>query len=149
MKSLLAGLIGSALLFSAITQPPAEAQINSSRPFHYDLSEEITVSGTVTSVLARPVAGMIMGAHALLTTPSGLLDISLGNAELTGPDTVSIQAGQTMEVTGVRKTIKNQEVFLARVVKCGGHVYNIRNQHGFLTGKPGRENSQARRGGLL
>jgi hypothetical protein len=132
-----------------ITQQLSQAQINSTRPFHYDVSEEVTLSGTVTSVLAQPAPGMMMGTHALLTTASGSVDISLGNATFSGRDAVNIQAGEIIEVTGVKKTIKNQEVFLARVVKSNGHVYNIRNEHGFLAGKPGRKSASARKGGLL
>ena len=153
MKHLSAGLIASALVLFAITPPPVHAELNpqtdSPHPFRYDVSEEVTLSGTVTSVLAKPAPGMIMGTHALLTTPSGSLDISLGNAALTGRDAVDIQAGQPIEVTGVKKIIRHKEVFLARVVKANGHTYQIRSEHGFLAGKPGRETTSARKGDLL
>jgi hypothetical protein len=78
----------------------------------------------------KPAAGMIMGSHLLLATSSGPVDASLGRFGLRGKGSVSVAAGQQVELTGVMKTIKNRQVFLTRTVKVNGKIYPIRNEHG-------------------
>jgi len=81
-------------------------------------------------VLVKPAAGMIFGSHLLLTTPSGRIDVSLGRFGLQGKGALTVSAGEQIDVTGVMKTIKEQQVFLARTVKVGAETYTIRNEHG-------------------
>lgn len=114
---------------------PAVAQINSpvakpAGPLSYDISKETTLSGTVASVLAKPSPGMIMGAHLMIQTSSGVVDASLDRFALIGKDALQISGGEAVEVTGVMKNINGKQVFLARTVKAGNEVYTIRNQHG-------------------
>jgi hypothetical protein len=116
--------------------PPVQAQTAAvakrhAGPFSYDVTQETTLKGTVSSVLTRPSQGMIMGSHLLFATSAGQVDASLGRFGLRGKGALSVAAGQQVEVTGVMKTIKSKQVFLARTVKVGGQVYAIRNAHGF------------------
>jgi hypothetical protein len=113
-------------------------------PFSYDVSQEVTLNGTVSSVLTKPSAGMIMGSHLLLATPSGPVDASLGRFGLQGKGAVSVAAGQQVEVTGVMKTLKDKQVFLVRTVKVGGEVYTIRNEHGFPVSPQARERASGK-----
>jgi hypothetical protein len=96
----------------------------------YDVTKEVTLSGTVSGVLTKPTAGMIMGSHLLLATVSGAVDASLGRWGLQGEGALAVTVGQQVEMTGVMRVLKNREVFLARTVKVGGKVYPIRNEHG-------------------
>ncbi|MGO9576222.1 MAG: hypothetical protein ACLPTQ_18060 [Terriglobales bacterium] len=151
MKRLCAGLCGLALL-SLFAFLPAQAQTSAvtarpAGPFSYDVTQEVTISGTVSSVLTKPAAGMIMGSHLLLATPSGPVDASLGMFGLRGKGAVSVAAGQQIEVTGVMKTIKGKHVFLTRTVKVGGEVYNIRNERGFLISPQARERASRKTAG--
>jgi hypothetical protein len=124
----IAGLL-TPLLF-AILVISANAQSTRDYSQYYDVSQEVTISGAVSGVLIRPAPGMIMGSHLLLTTVSGPVDTSLGRWGLQGKDALSVTPGQQVEVTGVMKTLKNKEVFVARSVKIGDTVYRIRNEHG-------------------
>jgi hypothetical protein len=100
-------------------------------PFSYDVSKEVTLNGTVSSVLTTSTRGMVPGSHLLLSTPSGPVDASLGTFGLRGKGALSVEAGQQVEVTGVMKTLKGGgPVFLARTVRVGKQVYAIRNEHG-------------------
>ena len=144
MKDLFAGLCALALLLLISLLPPVQAQTaaigtRTAGPFNYDISQEVTLNGTVSSVLTRPSPGMIMGSHLLLATPSGPVDASLGNFGLRGKGALSVAAGQQIEVTGVMKTIMDKQVFLVRTVKVGGEVYTIRNEHGFPVSPQARE----------
>jgi len=119
----------SSLLF-AILVIPLNAQPTRDCSQYYDVRQEVTLSGTVSGVPARPGPGMIMGSHLLLTTVSGPVDTSLGRWGLQGKGSLSLIPGQQVEVTGVMKTLKNKEVFVARIVKVGDKVYTLRNEHG-------------------
>jgi hypothetical protein len=136
MKRLSIGLRALALLslFSSLT--PVQAQTSAiassaAGPLGYDTSREVTLNGTVSTVLMRPTAGMIPGSHLPLATLSGPLDASLGIFGLRGKGAVTVAAGQQIEVTGVMRTVQDKHVFLVRTVKVGGKVYTIRNEHGF------------------
>jgi hypothetical protein len=144
MKPLFTGLCSLALLFLISSTPPVQAQTGAVEtrpegPFSYDVNKEVTLTGTVSTVLTKPSPGMIMGSHLLLTTPSGTVDATLGMFGLLGTGALSVNAGQQIEVTGVMKTIKNMQVFLARTVRVGDRVYTIRNEHGFPVPPQARE----------
>ncbi len=151
MKRLFAGLCVLALLFLFSPQPLAQAQTaaetRTAGPFSYDVTQEVTLSGTVSGVLTKPAAGMIMGSHLLLATPSGPLDASLGRFGLLGKGALSVAAGQQIEVTGVMKTIKDKQIFLVRTVKAGGQVYTIRNEHGVPVPPQARERASQKTAG--
>jgi hypothetical protein len=137
MKRLHAGLLLLVFLLSISYAPAAQAQTSAiatkaAEPLSYDVSQEVTLSGTVSSALTKPAAAMIIGSHHLFVTSSGSVDASLGKFALLGDDALAVTAGQQVEVTGVAKMIKDSPVFLTRIVKVGGTVYVIRSKHGFV-----------------
>jgi DNA/RNA endonuclease YhcR with UshA esterase domain len=149
MKRLSAGLFTLVLLILATFLSTAQAQqaaatINSPRPFTYNVSEEVTLKGTVSTVLEKPSKGMIMGSHLVVNTSTGTVDASLGTWALRGKGAVPVTTGVAVELTGVMKTIKNQPVFLVRTLKEGGQMYSIRNEHGFPLTTRARERAEAK-----
>jgi hypothetical protein len=143
VKQLMIGLCTLAiLLISSLRPVQAQTTAGATRaagPFNYDVAEEVTITGTVSSVLMKAAPGMIVGSHLLLATPSGAVDASLGRFGLQGAGAVSVAAGQQIEATGVMKTIKDKPIFMVRSVKVGGEVYTIRNEHGFPVSPQARE----------
>jgi hypothetical protein len=144
MKHLFAGLCALVLLSLISLLTPVQAQTaavgtRTAGPLSYDISQEVTINGTVSSVLTKPAPGMIMGSHLLLATPSGPVDARLANFGLRGKGALSVAAGQQIEVTGVMKTIMDKQVFLVRSVKVNDQVYTIRNEHGFPVSPQARE----------
>ncbi|MGA7294812.1 MAG: hypothetical protein WBW53_11455 [Terriglobales bacterium] len=133
MNYLLSGLCALAIVFIA-SLGPLQAQTTTAaqatRPFTYEVSEEVTITGTVTSVLTKAAPGMVAGSHLLLATPSGPVDASLGKFGLRGDGAVSVSAGQQIDATGVMKTIHDEQIFIVRTLKVGDAVYTIRNNHG-------------------
>jgi len=152
MKRLFAGLCALALL-SLISLPPlAQAQTAAietrpAGPSNYDIAKEVTLNATVSSVITKPTAGMVMGSHLLLATLSGPVDASLGRFGLQGKDALKVGPGQQVEVTGVMRTLKDKQVFLARTVKAGGHIYTIRNEHGVPLSPQARERASRKTAG--
>jgi len=141
---LIAGLLTGLLL--AIAAVPLTAQPTRETHQFYDISKEVTLKATVSSVIARAEAGMLLGSHLVLETASGKLDASLGKWGLEGKGALSVAPGEEVEVTGVMKTIRDKEVFVVRTVNAGGHVYTIRNEHGLPQSPQSRERSV--KGGL-
>jgi hypothetical protein len=132
------------LLF-AILLVPLNADDAHSR---YDVSKEVTLSGTVSSVLYKPAPGMIWGSHLMVETVSGRLDASLGRFGLEGQGALSVTPGQQIELTGVMKTVRDQEVFVVRSVKVNGKTYAMRNGHG-IDVSPGTRERAAKEGVTL
>ncbi len=137
IKELSTGLCTLAILFLISSLPPVQAQAQttanatgSTAPSRYSLADEVTLTGTVSSVFTKAAPGMIAGSHLLLATPSGPVDAALGRFGLPGDGPVSVAAGQQIEATGVMKTLQGRAVFLVRTVKVGDEVYSLRNQHG-------------------
>jgi hypothetical protein len=143
LKQLFAGLCALALLSLISPLTPVQAQTRAIETRHaepyYDVNREVTLTATVSSVLTRPSAGMIMGSHLLLATASGEVDASLGKWGLQGKGALSVAAGEQVEVTGVMKTLMDKPVFLARTVRVGGQVYTLRNEHGIQMSPQARE----------
>jgi hypothetical protein len=145
MKPQFTGRCALALLF-LISAPLVQAQTAAietrlSVPY-YDVAREVTLKGTVSSVLTMPSPGMIMGSHLLLATASGEVDASLGRFGLLGKGALAVAAGQQVEVTGVMKTLMGRQVFVARTVKVGEQVYTMRNQHGVQVSPQARERAR-------
>jgi hypothetical protein len=144
MKPLSATLCTLVIFFLISSPSPLQAQTTaasarSAAPLNYDIAQEVTLTGTVSRVLTEAAPGMIVGSHLLLATSSGPVDACLGRFGLRGYGAVSVAAGQQIEATGVMKTIKYKPVFLVRIVKVGGEVYTIRNQHGVLLSPQARQ----------
>jgi hypothetical protein len=135
----------SLFFFNASIQ--AQTAGRSDGTFRYDVSHEVTLSGTVASVLTKKTPGMLMGSHLLLTTASGLVDTSLGAFGLRGKGALAVTPGKQVEVTGVMKTIRNKQVFLARTVTVGGKIYEIRNVHGIPVSPQARERASRKTAG--
>jgi hypothetical protein len=149
MKQLVAGLLVLALFGFVSAPPPAQAQTSERHegPLSYDVNQEVTLNGTVSSVLLKAAPGMIMGSHLVLATASGSVDASLGHFGLQGKGAVSVGQGQQIEITGVMKTIKGRQVFLARTVRVGAQIYTIRNEHGIPLSPQARERASRKTAG--
>jgi hypothetical protein len=125
--TMIAGLIAG-LLFATLAVPLG-AQPVPKTPY-YDITKEFTLAGTVSSVVSKFTPGLISGSHLMLVTGRGDVDASLGRWGLEGKGALKVAAGQQVQVTGVMKTLKDREVFVARIVKVNGHAYVMRNEHG-------------------
>jgi hypothetical protein len=139
MKPLSIGMCTLAILLLAPALRPVQAQKTPAdsavRTFRYDVADEVTITGTVSSVLAVAAPGMMAGSHLLLVTSSGPVDASLGRFGLSAVgssanDRLTALAGQHVEATGVIRMHKDKPVLLVRTVNADGEVYTLRNEHG-------------------
>jgi hypothetical protein len=100
----------------------------------YDITREVTLTGTVSSVVKNttPEMQMLGGSHLIVQTTSGKIDASLGGYAMKAEGALSVSPGQQVQVTGVMRTIRDRQVFVTRLVLANGRVYKIRNEHGFV-----------------
>jgi len=144
MKPLSIGLCTVLALLLISFQRPIQAQTTRAQT---TADAEVTLTGTVQSVLVKGAPGMIVGSHLLLATPNGTVDASLGRFALQGEGAVSVATGQQIEAIGVMKRIKDKAVFLVRSMKVGGDVFTIRNKHGFPVSPQARKRASQTTGG--
>jgi hypothetical protein len=126
------------LILSLFAAPiHAETAAATARPTprpRYDISKEVTLTGSVSSVVKQPTRGMhlIPGSHLMVTTSSGTVDASLGRYAMKGKKPLSFTSGEQVRLTGVtQRTSTGKEVFMVRLVQANGHIYKLRNEHGF------------------
>jgi hypothetical protein len=117
----------------------------------YDMTKEVTLSGTVSNVVKSPAREMnlVPGSHVFVGTKAGTVDASLGFFAMQGKGALSVQPGEHVQITGVMKTVKDKEVFIARLVQANGHEYAIRNEHGFAYRPAARNAKSESKGGQL
>jgi DNA/RNA endonuclease YhcR with UshA esterase domain len=137
MKRILQGLGFTTLLILALNARAAHAQTaaptrTSTIPLRYDVSKEVTLSATVQSVPTKSSHGFTPTSGLVLQTTSGTVQGSLTTFALNGKYALSIAPGALVQVTGVMKTVRNnQQLFLIRTIQIGGRTYAIRNEFGF------------------
>jgi hypothetical protein len=152
IAAVLSGL-GLAIAAVPLLAVPSAAQtVRTEAHPYYDVHQEVTLRGMVSSVVTKASPGMVVGSHLLLQTESGAVDASLGRWGLRGKGALAVSAGQMVEVTGVKKTLLNREVFVVRSVKSGGAVYTVRNEHGIAVSPQSRQRASqktARKGEWL
>ncbi len=126
------------LVFLGSFSRPVQAQTKA--PY---ITEEVKLTGTVSSVLTKAIPGMIVGSHVLLATSAGPVDASLGRFGLKGNGALSVAAGEQIAATGVMRMIHDKPILMVRTVKVpNGEVYTIRTEHGFPVSPKSRELTQ-------
>lgn len=127
--AILAGLLLSGLLLSGSA---ARAQQKSKLSgFVYDTAQETAISGTVASYTAASTTAPI-GAHVMLQTAAGAVDVHLGPASYLQANQFSLASGDGLKVIGLSMPTNNGSVFLARIVQKGGQSLAVRSSRGFL-----------------
>jgi len=116
----------------------------------YDASKEVTITGTISSVVKKPTGQMIPGGHLIVSTAEGSVDAHVGKYALLGRNPIAVKEGDTVKMVGETTTINHSSVFLVRTIEDEGHTYTIRNKNGFLLAQSSvhRGSTTAPKGGL-
>jgi hypothetical protein len=99
---------------------------------NYDVTKEVTVQGTIESLVRKPAPGAIMGAHLMVSTAHGTVDAHIGNYFVAGKFAVPLPAGQSVKLVGMMTTFNHQNVLLVRTMQTGSSTVRVRSDHGFL-----------------
>ena len=98
----------------------------------YALRREVSLLGTVVKFeTASRVSPM--GAHLLLQTTSGQVDVHIGNAKVLQANHLGLNPGDNIRIIGEELAFGNGAIFAARIVQKGAQAVAVRNTKGFLT----------------
>jgi len=119
---LLSNMVWAQQLADRPRQPPM-------RTLAYDATQETVVEGTVLSYTAESATPPI-GAHLILQTAAGAIDVHLGAARFLQANNFSLATGDSVRVVGVKSDTRQGAVFLVRVIQKGGQSLVLRTANG-------------------
>ena len=95
----------------------------------YDVARESVISGKIVQYNATSSTPPL-GAHISLQTSSGTIEVHAGNAKLIQASNISLQAGDSVSITGETVQFGNSAVFVARVIQKGSQSMAVRSKNG-------------------
>jgi hypothetical protein len=127
---LLAVLFFVAATFSggAYGQIP-QAAVRNTGPGGYDVARESVITGKVLAYSATGKSAP-MDAHVTVQTGSGTVDAHLGNARMLKANHLTLEAGDSVSITGETVTYSGGAVFVARVIQKGAQSVAVRSRAG-------------------
>jgi len=142
MKRLYPGLGALILLAFFSLAAPGYAQTAATTtkpavPLRYDVSKEVTLSGTVQSIPQKSSPRITQESFLVLQTRSGLINASVTRFTLSGKGSISITQGEQIQATGMMTAFQGKQVFVIRTLVVAGRAYQIRSQSGFPREHPG------------
>ena len=109
------------------TKSPDPQQLHS-----YSVSRERFLLGTVVKFESASNT-LPMGAHLLLQTSSGPIDVHLGDAKVLRAAHLELNPGDSVRIVGEPLALGDGTYFAARIVQKGAQAVAVRNTKGFLT----------------
>jgi hypothetical protein len=116
--------------FPARAQQTSQPDVQQLRS--YNLSREVFLLGTVVKFESASNT-LPMGAHVLLQTSSGQVDVHLGNAKVLQAGHLELNPGDSVRIVGEPLALGDSTYFAARIVQKGTQAVAVRNTRGFLT----------------
>jgi hypothetical protein len=136
-------LVVTASAASSFAQRPgantASAKLD---PGSYDISKDVSLQGTVLKYTENS-ATPPLGAHVLLQTSAGSVDVHLGDARLLRLAKLTITPGSNVRFVGQMRTVGHNSVFLARLVQVGAQLLAVRSDHGLPLAAAGARANKA------
>lgn len=115
----------------------------------YDATKEVSLQGTVASFTENSKQ-FPAGAHVIVQTSAGPVDVHLGDARVLKLNNFSITQGASVRIIGQPVTTPQGRFFLARLIQQGTQLVAVRTPQGFpvasnavLSGAKGSATSQA------
>lgn len=106
----------------------------------YDVSKEVSLQGTVAKFTENS-RDLPVGAHVLVQTSSGQVDVHLADPRLLKLNNVTISQGASIRIVGEPVTTDQGTFFLARLVQLGTQVVAVRSTTGMPLGLAGPRSS--------
>jgi hypothetical protein len=95
----------------------------------YDVTRESVLQGMVVEYFPASSAAPF-GAHVLLQTSTGNVDVNLGNSKLLEANHISLTAGDSVTVVGENLFSSNRTIFAIRTLQKGSQSVTLRSKHG-------------------
>jgi hypothetical protein len=94
---------------------------------------ETFIQGTVVSFTAHSAVAPL-GAHVLVETSSGTVDVHLGKAALLKQANISLSPGDSVRIAGSNIAFGEGTIFAARMLVKGAQSVTLRNSRGIPLG---------------
>ncbi|HXN94289.1 MAG TPA: hypothetical protein VN879_07290 [Candidatus Acidoferrales bacterium] len=124
-------VLGIALAFCIFANAQQAKQPDAQQLRSYDVSREGALLGTVVKFESASSTPPI-GAHLLVQTASGQVDVHLGNAKVLQAGHLELSPGDSVRIVGELLTLGDSAYFAARVVQKGAQAVAVRNTKGFV-----------------
>jgi hypothetical protein len=122
-------LFASALLLSGLAGAQVRTPRLSSAAPAYDLTRETLLEGTLLKYTENSSVPPI-GAHLTVQTPSGTVDVHVGDARFLKLNQFKFAEGSTIRVVGESLEYGQGKIFFARVIQQGGQRLAVRSMKG-------------------
>jgi len=127
--------------FSAVAQQSKQPDVRQLQS--YDLTREGSLLGTVVKYDTASKLPPI-GAHVLIQTPSGQVDVHLGNPRVLQATHFELNPGDSVRIVGENLAVGDGTFFAARIVQKGTQAVAVRNTKGFPLTTASTLNSEQR-----
>jgi hypothetical protein len=97
----------------------------------YNVNREVSLVGAVVKFDPASATPPI-GAHVILQSASGQVDVHLGDAKLLAARQLTLNAGDNVRIVGEYLALGDSKIFAARLVQKGLRVVAVRNLKGFV-----------------
>jgi hypothetical protein len=108
----------------------------------YDIAKDVSLQGTVLNFTENSQTAPL-GAHVLLQTSAGNVDVHLGDARFLRLAKLNIMQGASLRFVGQMSSAGKNAVFLARLVQVGAQVVAVRSDHGLPLARAGARANKA------
>jgi len=125
-----AACIASALFLSILGNAQEKMQAISPNNHGYTLSRESVLQGTVVSYTAGSTVAPL-GPRVTVQSPSGPIDVHLGNAKLLESNHFTLAPGDSVRIVGETLAFGAGTQFVARVIQKGNQSLTLRSIRGF------------------
>jgi hypothetical protein len=124
--------LGIGLGFCSFANAQEANQADTHQLRTYSVSRESSLLGTVVKFDSAS-STLPMGAHLILQTSSGQVDVHLGNAKVLQAAHLELNPGDSVRIAGETLALGDTTYFAARIVGKGTQGVAVRNTKGFLT----------------
>ena len=119
------------LVLSISANAQQTQQADTTRLHAYDMNRESFLLGTVVKFESSSSTPPI-GAHVILQTPSGQVDVHLGNVRILQAGHLELNPGDNVRIVGEPLALGDKTYFAARIVQKGAQAVAVRNAKGYL-----------------
>ncbi len=140
IAGLLSGLLFAILAVPLVAQPATEVHPGLGIGPVYDAAHEVTLNGTIRTVVTKHTKGSPAGMHLLVAGPEGVVDAHVGPF-MNKQAKEALREGTPVRIVGANTSIRGKSYLLARQLTVDGHTFTVRSRHGLLA--PGTNTHRA------
>jgi len=122
-------MFASALAFCLSAAAQQTASSPAQQLQSYDLRREVSLVGKVVQYNAAS-SMLPMGAHVLVQTASGQVDVHVGNGKVLQSSHFELNPGDSVRIVGETLAFNGGTIFAARVVQKGTQAVVVRTDKG-------------------